>query len=135
MTAQPEQHVRLKDRGKSGGIEEIDPALIAHPAFLPRRTDGGFDPALVVKGGLDERHAEGAALCTQSGLELLWIELVEHEVNAGGGAPLQRRQHGWQLMPEQRNHDEVVGDGLIQCVGNLYGSALTVDVDDGSVSL
>ncbi len=63
------------------------------------------------------------------------IEGVEHELNLLGCTAAQYRQHGIDLVIEQRHNDEIIGKSLIQRIADAHSSMLPLFVDDPPVAL
>ena len=121
--------------GQAGGDKHVDHVLSVHLAFLAAGSDRRFKFAVFADRRLNERHAERAAFGTDCIAQSLGLEVVEHELDALRGTALQRRQHGVDLMCEQRDDDEIVGRRLIERIGGLHRRMPAVDIENTAVAL
>ncbi len=79
-------------------------------------------------------NAEGAPRVADGRLQPLRIECVAHELDAARRAAAQARQHGIGLVRQEGHEHEIVGDGLVEGIGDRDGRPFTLQVDDGAVA-
>ena len=121
--------------GRPAAAKTSTPALLAHHGLLAHCADDGVQLAIIVDSCLQKRHAKGAALGANRVLESLWIEGVEHELDAFGGASPERWQHRIHLVRQQGDDDEVVRDMFAQSIGDVHVRTLPVGCHDATVAL
>lgn len=134
VAAEPKEHAGLQHGGKAGAIEDGDPLAAAEPALWARGTDFGEYSAVAVKAGLNEGHAEGAAICAESVAQKFGLEVIEEEEDLPGRAAPESRQNGPDLMGEECDEDEIVRDAFVEALGDMDLHAIAGRFDDGVVA-
>lgn len=135
MAAQPEWHVGLQRGRQTGGVEDVDTALVADERLLPTRANGRFELAIAGEHRLHERHAEHVATDADRFGQPLGVERVEHELNALGRAALQAGLNRPGLAIEQRDHQKIVGCRFVERVDDADSCPLAVHIDDCLITL